>query len=134
MDPDRRALTRAYKDTPRTAGVGAVRNTANGKILLVSSLDVRSLLNRHQAQLKLGAHRNAALQEDWQAAGAAAFTFEVLDTLPPPKDPDDDPARRPRHPGSDVAGEAQALRARRLQSGAEADDLTRPLRANAARA
>ena len=92
MNQDRRALIRQYKDTPRTAGVGAVRNSANGKILLVSSLDVRSLLNRHQAQLKLGAHRNAALQEDWQAAGAAAFTFEVLDTLPPPKDPDDDPA------------------------------------------
>jgi len=89
---DRRALSRAYKDTPRTAGVGVVRNTANGRLLLVAGLDVRSLLNRHQAQLRLGAHRNTALQDDWNAAGAGAFAFDVLDTLPPPKEPDDDPA------------------------------------------
>ena len=92
MEPDRRALIRAYKDTPRTAGVGIVRNVASGRVLVVASPDIRALLNRHLAQLRLGAHRNADLQADWNAAGADGFAFEVIDTLPPPESPDDDPA------------------------------------------
>ena len=92
MDQDRRALIRAYKDTPRTAGVGVVRNVASGRVLLLASPDIRALLNRHLAQLRLGAHRNADLQADWNAAGADGFAFEVIDTLPPPESPDDDPA------------------------------------------
>jgi hypothetical protein len=87
MSQRRRELARAYRDTPRTAGIGVVRNTLNGKVLLVSGADIPALLNRHQAQLRLGAHRNAALQEDWRAAGAERFTFEVLDTLSPPESP-----------------------------------------------
>lgn len=92
MEPDRRALIRAYKDTPRTAGVGIVRNVASGRVLVVASPDIRALLNRHLAQLRLGAHRNADLQADWNAAGADGFAFEVIDTLPPPESADDDPA------------------------------------------
>ena len=92
VDQDRRARIRAYKDTPRTAGVGVVRHVASGRVLLVASADIRSLLNRHLAQLRLGAHRNAALQADWNAAGAEGFAFEVIDTLPPPESPDDDVA------------------------------------------
>jgi len=92
VDQNRRALIRAYKDTPRTAGVGVVRHVSSGRVLLVASPDIRSLLNRHLAQLRLGAHRNAALQTDWNAAGAEGFVFEVIDTLPPPESPDDDPA------------------------------------------
>jgi hypothetical protein len=91
MAVDRRALARAYKETPRTMGVGAVRNTVNGRALLVSGPDLPSLLNRHQAQLRLGAHPNRALRDDWAAHGPAAFVFEVLDTLKPRDDPDDDP-------------------------------------------
>ena len=87
-----RELIREYKDTPRTAGVGVVRNTANGKVLLVSGPDIPALLNRHYAQLRFGGHRNRALSDDWRVHGEAAFRFEVLDTLePPPDKPDYDP-------------------------------------------
>jgi hypothetical protein len=92
MDAHRRELIRAYKDTPRTAGIGAVRNTVTGKVLLLAGSDIPALLNRHQAQLRLGVHRNAALQHDWRAQGADAFAFEVLDTLSPPTSPDADAA------------------------------------------
>jgi hypothetical protein len=79
--PDRKALIREYKQTPRTMGVGAVRNTANG----------RTLLNRQRAQLRLNVHSNRALQADWNSLGADAFEFVVLDTLAPTPVPDYDP-------------------------------------------
>lgn len=89
---DRRALIREYKDTPRTMGIGVVRNTISGKLLLLSGVDIQALLNRHRAQLRLSSHRNRALQEDWRAFGEAAFAFEVLDTLKPKDEPGYDPA------------------------------------------
>lgn len=92
MSQRRRELARAYKDTPRTAGVGVVRNTLSGKLLLIAGSDLPALLNRHQAQLRLGAHRNAALQEDWNTLGAERFAFEVLDTLSAPETPGADRA------------------------------------------
>ncbi len=93
MSTDRKALIRQYKETPRTMGVGQVRNLASGKVLVIAGRDLPSLLNRHQAQLRLNAHNVKALQADWNAEGADAFVFEVLDTLAPPADkPDYDPA------------------------------------------
>lgn len=86
MDSRRRELVREYKEAPRTAGVGIVRNTKNGKVLVVAGTDLPALLNRHRAQLRLNGHRHAELQGDWHTYGADAFTFEVLDTLTPPRD------------------------------------------------
>jgi hypothetical protein len=91
VNPTRRELAREYRETPRTSGVGVIRNTTNGKVLLVASTDLPSLLNRYQAELRLGGHRNAELQRDWNALGAEHFVFEVVDALPPPKTPDYDP-------------------------------------------
>ena len=73
-------------------GIGVVRNTANGKVLLLASQDIASLLNRHRAQLRLDAHRNLELQRDWQAGGERRFVFEVVDTLTPKDTPGYDPA------------------------------------------
>jgi hypothetical protein len=92
MNTNRKELIRQYKETPRTMGVGAVRNTTNGKTLVLSSHDLPALLNRHQAQLRLNAHANRALQADWNTLGAEAFEFVVLDTLTPKDDPAYDPA------------------------------------------
>ena len=92
---DRRALIRSYKETPRPMGVYRVRNIRDDRSLVGSSVDLPSILNRERAQLRLGAHRNVALQRDWNALGPDAFAFEVLDTLTPPEgqpgwDPADD--------------------------------------------
>jgi hypothetical protein len=92
MTSDRRRLISDYKETPRPMGVGVVRNTINGKVLVVCGRDLPSLLNRHRAQLRFDAHRNRALQEDWRAHGEAAFQFEVVDTLPPSDAPGHDPS------------------------------------------
>jgi hypothetical protein len=89
---NRKALIRQYKETPRPIGIFRVRNTVNGKSLVGRSVDVAAMLNRQRAQLRMGAHPNRALQDDWNALGSDAFEFEILDTLKPPADrPDWDP-------------------------------------------
>lgn len=89
---ERKALTRQYRETPRTMGIGVVRNTPDARLLLLAGEDINALLNRHRAQLRLGAHRNAALQQDWDRLGEGGFVFEVIDTLTPKDDPGYDPA------------------------------------------
>jgi hypothetical protein len=91
MTADRKTLARAYQERPRTMGVGAVRNLTNGKLLLCAAADLPALLNRQRAQLRLDGHRTRGLQEDWNALGADAFAFEVVDTLAPADAPDYDP-------------------------------------------
>lgn len=88
---DRRALIRQYKETPRPMGAYCVRNTVNGKALIGVARDVPGKLNSHRAQLRMQAHRNAALQQDWNAFGADAFVFEALDLLQPSDRPGYDP-------------------------------------------
>lgn len=68
-------------------GVYRVRNTVTDRSLVGSSANLTAMLNRHRAALRMGAHANRALQQDWNALGEDAFAFEVLDTLEPPDDP-----------------------------------------------
>lgn len=89
---DRKALIREYKASRRPMGVFQVRNTLTGKVYLGATADLPAMLNRQRAQLQMGAHPNRLLQADWRGHGAAAFAFEVLDTLTPADQPDYDPA------------------------------------------
>lgn len=88
---DKKALIREYKQNRRPMGAYRVHNTVKDKSLVGVSTDLPSILNRQRAQLKLGAHRNRALQQDWNALGPDAFAFEVLDEIKPPDEPDYDP-------------------------------------------
>jgi GIY-YIG catalytic domain len=87
----RRELIREYKETPRPMGVFRIRNTVNGRAFVGSSTDLPSILNRHRAQLRLGAHRNRDFQADWNSLGADAFEFEILDELERRDEPGYDP-------------------------------------------
>lgn len=82
---DRKQLIREYKETPRPAGVFAVRNVAEGKLLLGASRNLPGSLNGQRAQLRFGSHRNQELQADWNRLGEDAFRFEVLEELAPPE-------------------------------------------------
>jgi hypothetical protein len=83
----RAELKRAYKEKPPPMGVFAIRNRANGKVLVGSALNAPGALNRARFELDMGMSRNHELQEDWRRYGADSFTFEVLDVLEPPKEP-----------------------------------------------
>ena len=89
---DRKAQIRAYKETPVPMGVYRVHSSASGYGVVGASIDLPSVLNRHRAQLQMGGHPDRALQTEWDARGADAFVFEVLDTLEPGVDPGYDPA------------------------------------------
>ena len=80
-------LRRAYKETPRQAGIFQIKNTQTGKILLGSSTNLHGPLNKHRFMLSIGSHDNAALQQDWKQFGADAFTFEILEIVQPSDDP-----------------------------------------------
>jgi hypothetical protein len=83
----REELKREYKERKRPAGVFQVKNTVNGKVLLGSSLNLEGPLNAHKFMLSIGRHRNAQLQNDWNASGADKFVFEVLETVKVTDDP-----------------------------------------------
>jgi hypothetical protein len=88
----RAELKRNYKEKPPPMGVFAIRNRSNGKVLVGASLNVNGALNRARFELTTGIHRTCpALQEDWVRHGADAFSFEVLDVLPPSEEPGADP-------------------------------------------
>ncbi|MCC6986770.1 MAG: GIY-YIG nuclease family protein [Anaerolineales bacterium] len=83
----RKELNREYAGRVKPAGIYQVRNTANGKILLGSSLNLKGPLNRHKFMLKIGSHTNKTLQKDWNELGADFFVFEILEEVKMKDDP-----------------------------------------------
>ena len=74
-------------------GVYRVHNTINDKAFVGTSIDLPSMLNRQQAQLRMGRHPNPALQRDWNELGDEVFKFEILDTITMPEQTDYDPTQ-----------------------------------------
>ena len=74
-------LKREYKERVKPAGVFQIKNTANGKVLLGSTLNLEGALNREKFTLKMGSHKNRQLQSDWKEFGAENFEFEVLEEV-----------------------------------------------------
>jgi group I intron endonuclease len=83
----RKDLKRQYKERPKQAGVFQVRNLANGKFLLGSSLNLDGPLNGHKFMLTIGTHRNPEMQKDWNTYGASNFVFEILEVVNVKDDP-----------------------------------------------
>ena len=83
----KKELRRAYKERPKPAGVFQIKNKANGKVLLGSSLNLDGALNAHRFMLSTGSHRNGALQKEWNEYGAATFVFEILEMVKVADDP-----------------------------------------------
>ena len=79
----KKELRETYKQTPRTAGIIAIRNKKNGKVFIAASVNVNALINKSKAVLNFGSHLNSALQEEWNSYGAESFEIEILDTLDP---------------------------------------------------
>jgi group I intron endonuclease len=83
----RQEIKKAYLGRKKPAGVFQVKNTANGKVLLGSSLNLEGSLDRHKFMLTIGLHRNEALQKDWNDYGPDNFVFEILEVVKVPDDP-----------------------------------------------
>ena len=83
----RKELNKEYLERVKPAGVYQVKNLANGKVLLGSSLNLEGPLNRHRFMLKIGSHTNKALQKDWDELGPEQFVFEILKEVQRKDDP-----------------------------------------------
>ncbi|MCF7902613.1 MAG: GIY-YIG nuclease family protein [Candidatus Marinimicrobia bacterium] len=58
-----------------------MKNKATGKVFLASSLNVEGSLNKQEFLLASGAHKNKALQADWQKFGREQFEFTILEKV-----------------------------------------------------
>jgi len=83
-------IKREYKERRKPAGVFQVKNRANGKILLGSSLNLEGPLNRHKFALSMGKHPNETLQKEWNEYGPEQFVFEILEVVKFKDDPNFD--------------------------------------------
>ncbi len=83
----RKELQREYKERVKPSGVYQVRNLANGKVLLGSSLNLEGLLNRNRFTLRNNSHTNKELQKDWNELGPDQFVFEILEVVQVKDDP-----------------------------------------------
>jgi len=77
-DTSKKELRRRFKEKKLVPGVFQVKNHANGKVLLGSSLNIDGPLNAHEFMLSINSHRNKALQSDYHAFGVDAFSFDIL--------------------------------------------------------
>ena len=79
MDKEsRKKLQQQYSERRVTGGVYAIKNTGNGKMLLLSTLDMPGSLNRFSFALQTGGCVHPLLQSVW---GKDEFTFEVIEEL-----------------------------------------------------
>jgi hypothetical protein len=90
MRMDKKELKKQYLQTQRPMGVYQVKNLANGKILIDSSLEVNGKMNRCKFQLEHGSHPNTNLQNDFIKFGADKFAFKIIDYLEPKEDAKND--------------------------------------------
>lgn len=77
----RKEINREYQERVKPSGVFQIKNLANGKILLGSSLNLEGPLNKHRFMLKINSHPNKELQKDWNELGPDQFSFEILETV-----------------------------------------------------
>lgn len=87
---DRKEAKRQYKLSHRPMGVYQVRNTANDKVWVNSSLNLTGSFNGDRVKLNAGFHPAVKLLADWKVFGEEAFVFEILEEVFPRSEPDYD--------------------------------------------
>ena len=80
MTDRRKELQQEYREMKTAAGVYQIKNTVNGKVLVQATANLKTI-NGQRMQLRIGSHRNHALQAEWHQYGEAAFSFDVLATV-----------------------------------------------------
>jgi hypothetical protein len=78
---DRKAAASAYKEREVESGIYAVRCEASGEVWVGSSPDLSKIQNRLWFTLRQGTNTHRSLQTAWNAHGAEAFSFEIVERL-----------------------------------------------------
>ena len=82
----RQELKLQYKETKPQAGVYQIKNVKNGKVLILSSPNLKTM-NGKKFMLQQGNFPNPLLQKELEEWGSDAFEFEVLEVLEEKKEP-----------------------------------------------
>ncbi|MGM1045101.1 hypothetical protein SAMN05661091_2202 [Paenibacillus uliginis N3/975] len=82
----REELQQMYKEIKIEAGVYAIKNMKNGKILVVGTPNLKTI-NGKRFELQMGTSMNKSMQQEWNEYGEDAFVFEILEVFEPNNDP-----------------------------------------------
>ncbi|MBP7650376.1 MAG: GIY-YIG nuclease family protein [Phenylobacterium sp.] len=77
----RRDIARAYKERKVPVGIFSLRCAPTGETWIGLSRNLDGAANSALLGLRMGSHRNKAMQAAWTAHGADAFVYGVLETL-----------------------------------------------------
>lgn len=77
----RKEILAAYKERQVTGGIYIIKNTVNGKMLLLSAADLQGAKNRFEFCRLMNSCTYVKLQKDWEQLGADSFVFETLEDL-----------------------------------------------------
>lgn len=83
-------IRREYKETSRPMGIVLIKNSANGRMMLIPSENPDAAIRRYKFELSLGSCWRKDMQNDWNMDSGASFSFEILDTFMP------DPSKKPK--------------------------------------
>lgn len=68
----------------RIAGIYTIWCEPTDRVYIGSTVDIRKRWIEHRGMLTRGSHENSRLQADWDEHGAAAFEFEIAETIQHP--------------------------------------------------
>lgn len=69
------------KELKNTGGVYCIKNITNGRILIMSDIDLSQAIHRLQYSKRTGICMYGKLQEDWQKYGGLVFEFSVIEKI-----------------------------------------------------
>lgn len=78
---DRKAAVSAYKKRDVDSGIYAVHCMASGEVWVGGAPDLSKIQNRLWFTLRQGTNTHRSLQTAWNAHGAEAFSFEIVERL-----------------------------------------------------
>ncbi|WP_406854659.1 GIY-YIG nuclease family protein [Alsobacter sp. KACC 23698] len=78
---DRKLAVNAYKKREVEGGIYAVRCVASGEVWVGGAPDLSKIQNRLWFTLRQGTNTHRSLQSTWNAHGAEAFSFEIIERL-----------------------------------------------------
>lgn len=82
----KKELKEQYKQMKTEMGIFIVQNKVNNRYLLITTQNLKGMINRVRFQLKSGGHPNRELQQEWKEFGEDSFDFKILEVLEYDKD------------------------------------------------
>jgi hypothetical protein len=77
----KKEIAQAWTERVRARGVFAVRCAPSGEVWVAATHNLDTQQNREWFALRSGGHRNKGLQAAWNAHGAEAFAYDIVETI-----------------------------------------------------